>query len=174
MGISNKPIAVVLGDPPAAHPIHLYTSDSEGLGPCKPVLQSFNKVEPTIQTPTGATAPDVHQTNRKAAIPHPLRVSQEQRHRIVHRYNQLGHSIRKISREEKRARQTVTRIVRTAPETLAAERELENFQQEMKREFRGLAHKAFKSLERGLENGDWRLGFRVLEMMGIPEGKKRR
>jgi hypothetical protein len=172
MGISNKRNKSVLKDASGTVPLSRYPSVSEAPAPCKPELESFKTVEPKIPAPAGYS-PDVYQNHPKPSVSRPLRVSPEQRRRIIYRYVELGESFRKISREEQRARQTVTRLIKTAPETLAAERELEDFQQQMTRQFRAMTFSAFESLTRGMKN-DVRVALRVIEMLGIPERRKRR
>ena len=173
MRISNKRIREVLTELPGTNPISRYQSKSEAQAPCKPALQFDKRVETPIPAITGSSNGDVYQNATKYTTSGPLRVSSEQRRRIVHRYLELGHSLRRISREEKRARQTVTRIIRNAPETRAAEKDFGTFQQQMRREFRGMAGKAFKGVARAMKK-DWRVAARWFDMAGITEKRRRR
>jgi transposase len=97
-------------------------------------------------------------------------MSEEQQMRIVDRYNNRGESIRTIAREEGRARQTVTRIVRSA-DASEYDREIER----MRQEFRSLVALAFKSLLRAMKNDTTGMvAARYMEDAGIVPRKRRR
>lgn len=79
--------------------------------------------------------------------------------RIIQRYIG-GQSIRQISRDEKRDRATVTKIVRSD--------EMQVFVQKMRERFYGLAFDAMNAVEHSLrQQNDARLGYRILTDIGI-------
>jgi hypothetical protein len=146
------------------------TPHSEAQGPCKPALRFDKTVERAIPIETRDPNLSVYQKNPKASVSRPLRVSEEQQMRMIDRYNNRGDSIRKISREEKRARQTVTRIVRFA-DTGEYDREIE----QMRQEFRSSFRLASQSLLRAMKNDmTGMIASRYLERVGvIPKGRKK-
>src|SRR5579862_1691357 len=84
---------------------------SERQGGCERGLRSFNTDSAGISNTNNKEMPCVYQSRPKQAKNKSFRVSQAQRERILARYEE-GLSLRKISREEHLARQTVTRIIR--------------------------------------------------------------
>lgn len=170
MAISNKRIAAVLRELPGINPLSRYRPDSEAQAPCKSDLGSFKRVEPAIHTANLPARTYVHQSHPKQSISQPLRVPAEQRRRMIDRYNNDGESIRKIARQEGRARQTVTRIVRSA-DTSEYDREIER----MRQEFRSFVALALESLSRAMEKDKTGMvAARYLENIGVIPKRRRR
>jgi hypothetical protein len=79
--------------------------------------------------------------------------------RIMQRYV-AGQSIREISRHERRARETVTKIVRSS--------EMNTYVSTLRERFYGLGDDALNAVEHGLrEDRDARLGYRLLMDIGV-------
>ena len=95
------------------------------------------------------------------------RVPPPQRERILQRYV-AGESIVKISREEHRNRETVTRIVRSE--------DMERFVRAMREQLYGLTGDALTAIRHSLqEKKDGRLAFDILSAIGvIPSSEDRR
>jgi hypothetical protein len=89
---------------------------------------------------------------RRSVIPPP------QSARIMHRYI-AGESIRQIAREEKRDRETVTKIVRSE--------EVADYVRTMRERFYGLGETALGAVQRALEQGDARLAYEHLKDIGV-------
>ena len=103
--------------------------------------------------------PQSGQSLPKSAKKRGIIVSFPQRERIKQRYV-AGQSIREIAREEGRARETVTKIVRSP--------DMERMVRQMRERYYGLADDALESLRRALEretNG--RLAHQVLKDVGV-------
>jgi transposase-like protein len=167
---SNKAIREVLGGFRRSTPSPVKPRDRVRHAPCKPALQFDKPVETAIQTANEPVKSDVYQNHPKAYISRPLRVSEDQRQRIIDRYNSRGQSIRQIAKEEGRARQTVTRIVRSA-DASEYEREIE----QMRLEFRSLVSLACGSLQRAMKKDTTgMIAARYLENIGVIQKRRRR
>jgi hypothetical protein len=114
-------------------------------------LQAIQFIPTSEAGAPGQDLPD--STNKhRSIIPPP------QSARIVHRYI-AGESIRQIAREERRDRQTVTKIVRSE--------EVTEYVRSMRERFYGLGETALGAVQRALEQGDARLAYEHLKDIGV-------
>jgi len=126
------------------------------------------------QLPTGSPRCDLKQ-QRQTAHPQPVtkpsanqpkpakqtrnRVPPPQRERILQKYV-AGKSIVEISVEEKRNRETISKIIRGP--------EMEEFVRAMRERFYALGHDAISAVRHALtEQNDGRLGFQLLVSIGV-------
>jgi hypothetical protein len=107
---------------------------------------------PSSGEPTPRQHPPFPAKKRPSVIPPP------QSARIMHRYI-AGESIRQIAREEKRDRETVTKIVRSE--------EVAEYVRNMRERFYGLGETALGAVQRALEQGDARLAYEHLKDIGV-------
>lgn len=146
MGSKNTVFSSVLTDAAQSNQSFVNSAKSERQGTCKPALRFDKTVKRRIRLVNRNQSEGVYQSHPKLAVAWPLPVSQLERQRILARHHS-GQSLRRISREEGRARQTVTRIARS----IDTQAEIE----EMRRRYWGLAPDALNSVRRAIQNDPW-------------------
>jgi len=118
-----------------------------------------NKSRTSEEQANDCSAPNTSQTQPKPAKNVLTRIPAPQAERIASRYIS-GESIRKISREEKRDRETVNRIVRSA--------KTQAYIADLRARYMALGSDAIKSVETTLKSGkDGRLAHQVLGDIGV-------
>ena len=91
-------------------------------------------------------------TNPRTRVPPPQRV------RVLQKYS-AGKSIVQIAKEERRNRETVSRIVHGE--------EMQEHVARMREKFYGLADLAIAAVQHALDDGDAQIGYRILLDLGV-------
>lgn len=108
---------------------------------------------------TASEAPrSIRQTRPKPSKRTRLHIPEPQIVRIMQRHA-AGESVRKISREEHRDRETVAKVVKSD--------EMHAYVQSLREQFYGLADLAIAAVRRGLREGDTKLAYQVLIDIGV-------
>jgi hypothetical protein len=156
VGSKNNASAPVLTDFYQSTPLPVKAGGIEPQATCKPVL-TFDKTVGNV-IPIGVGVPHLHvyQSHPKVATARPLRVSEQERQEIMVRREE-GQSLRKISRQMGRARQTISRMVR-ANET--------DDVTELRDDYFELLPKAIESVRRAVQNDPW-AAIKYLKRIGV-------
>jgi hypothetical protein len=128
--------------------------------------RSSRKSEPTGLSSDAEAAPKVYRNVPKRTKKPLSRIPAPQSERILQRYI-TGESIREISREEGRARQTVTKIVRSD--------QMQSYVQAMREHFYGLGGDALAAVQHALQQQkDAQLAYRLLVDIGVVPTEEQR
>src|ERR1019366_6741193 len=124
------------------------------------------KSEPIGLSSDADGAKKVYRNAPKCTKERPSRIPAPQSERILQRYI-TGESIREISREEGRARQTVTKIVRSD--------QMQSYVQAMREHFYGLGDDALAAVQHALQQQkDAQLAYRLLIDIGVVPSAEQR